>query len=180
MTREEIKNEYDRLNEKYFEGRLPKNLEFGTEEWTRDLGHTGITYFEDDEPVEIDIISNEDSRFHNGPWTNTLLHEMVHISVGCDEDHGPIFQNECRRVEEMMEMNDEPGWELGIRGYGRMSASESGHTAESLMMEWDEAKGDEKAEAEVLNNLEVAELDGEDFARVYSYIYGIEIEYALA
>lgn len=90
MTNKDLKKVYDRLNARFFEGRLPEDASVHFEDLTE----------EDDDGVcranEIAIHSNYQKS--QTVATLILLHEMIHLELPnygypCDGGHGMLFQH---------------------------------------------------------------------------------------
>ncbi|MGD2135191.1 MAG: SprT-like domain-containing protein [Gemmatimonadales bacterium] len=91
---------YDRLNQRHFEGRLPRvpfrlsrRMETRLGELTVEVG--SLT------PVEIAISRRHIEQDGWAEVERTLLHEMVHqwqVESGAEPDHGPAFRRKAKEV----------------------------------------------------------------------------------
>lgn len=104
MTNSKLKALYLRLNRRYFAGRLDKFLNVSFRDMSDyKLGHAAFVYKPGRKAVYHEIcLHPELKRRDRGIYAiHTLLHEMAHLSVGHQANHGPRFQKEIRRLFNM-------------------------------------------------------------------------------
>ena len=116
VTIDWIKKNYDVFNERYFDGVLPKNLEFKVSKSKHTWGYAQYRY--DCSANTITPLSITISNYYDSPESvklNTLIHEMIHIydyvlnpnhyisngrRVGRRYNaHGYWFLNQCERFK---------------------------------------------------------------------------------
>lgn len=86
VTNAELTHRYREFNKKYFGNRLPKDM---VVEFSQARKWLGVTHYKRGRPLYIQI--NWKFRFSLSSCMLTLLHEMVHVELPYNVNHGKKF-----------------------------------------------------------------------------------------
>ena len=97
-TAPKLKKLYDRLNRKYFGGKLPADTKVCWGNTLKWQGSIGLCHYS--EPPRIEVAA--ELKTYVRLTESTVLHEMVHLKLfntkWREPDHGPLFQKEMLKL----------------------------------------------------------------------------------
>jgi hypothetical protein len=96
LTIIELQGAYREYNKKYFKGKLPKVIIKYKKLNDNVAGRTFFGYGEDWPAQEIHL--SKRLSYYEKCTVQTLLHEMIHISIGGKYKHGSRFKKELKRL----------------------------------------------------------------------------------